>query len=100
MLNKMRSHQAWLKWTIAAAGAGMVLYLIPTVGGGMFGVGEDTVAVVEGQKINLKDFQRQLNQRMQMFRGSSNLSPQMLKQLGIDQQGLQEMRDDRGSIAA
>ena len=23
MLNKMRSHQAWLKWTIAAAGAGM-----------------------------------------------------------------------------
>jgi len=99
MLNKMRSHQAWLKWTIAAAGAGMVLYLIPTVGGGMFGVGEDTVAVVEGQKINLKDFQRQLNQRMQMFRGSSNLSPQMLKQLGIDQQVLQEMLDDRATIA-
>jgi peptidyl-prolyl cis-trans isomerase D len=95
----MRSHQAWLKWTIAAAGAGMVLYLIPTVGGGMFGVGEDTVAVVEGQKINLKDFQRQLNQRMQMFRGSSNLSPQMLKQLGIDQQVLQEMLDDRATIA-
>jgi threonine synthase len=99
MLNSMRRHRAWLKWTIGAAGLGMVLYLIPTVGGSMFGAGEDTVATVEGQKINLKDFQRQLNQRLQMFRGSSNLSPQMLKQLGIDQQVLQEMLDDRATIA-
>ncbi len=99
MLNKMRSHQAWLKWTIAAAGLGMVLYLVPTVGSGVFGTGEDTVASVEGQKINLKDFQRQLNQRMAMFRGSNNISPQMLKQLGIDQQVLQEMLDDRATIA-
>ena len=99
MLNRMRSHQGWLKWTIGAAGLGMVLYLIPSVGGGIFGAGEDTVASVEGQKINLKDFQRQLNQRMQMFRGSNNLSPQMLKQLGIDQQVLQEMLDDRATIA-
>jgi peptidyl-prolyl cis-trans isomerase D len=99
MLNSMRRHQVWLKWTIVVAGVAMVAYLVPTLSRGTGGPGDETVATVDGQEINVRDFQRQLNQRMQMFRGSSNISPQMLKQLGIDQQVLQEMLDDRATIA-
>jgi peptidyl-prolyl cis-trans isomerase D len=98
MLNSMRRHQFWLKWSLAAVVVTFVWFYIPVIGGSAGGA-DDTIANVEGQQITVKEFQRQLNQRMQMFRGSSNISPQMLKQLGIDQQVLQEMIDDRATIA-
>jgi peptidyl-prolyl cis-trans isomerase D len=100
MLNTMRRHQFWLKWSLAAVVVTFIWFYIPVIGrsaGG--GVSEDTIARVDSEQITVREFQRQLNQRMQMFRGSSNMSPQMLKQLGIDQQVLQEMIDDRATIA-
>jgi peptidyl-prolyl cis-trans isomerase D len=99
MLNTMRRHQFWLKWILAAVVVTFVWFYVPVIGRSAGGAAEDTIATVEGEEITVRDFQRQLNQRMQMFRGSSNISPQMLKQLGIDQQVLQEMIDDRATIA-
>jgi peptidyl-prolyl cis-trans isomerase D len=99
MLNSMRRHQFWLKWSLAAVVVTFVWFYIPVIGRSATGGSEDTVATVEGQEITIREFQRQLTQRMQMFRGSSNISPQMLKQLGIDQQVLQEMLDERATIA-
>jgi peptidyl-prolyl cis-trans isomerase D len=99
MLNSMRRHQFWLKWSLAAVVVTFVWFYIPVIGRSATGGPEDTIASVEGQDITIREFQRQLNQRMQMFRGSNNISPQMLKQLGIDQQVLQEMLDERATIA-
>src|SRR6266540_565996 len=99
MLNSMRRHRFWLKWSLAAVVVTFVWFYIPAFSRSVGGASDDTIANVEGQQITVREFQRQLNQRMQMFRGSSNISPQMLKQLGIDQQVLQEMIDDRATIA-
>jgi peptidyl-prolyl cis-trans isomerase D len=100
MLNTMRRHQFWLKWILAAVVVTFVWFYVPVVGRSVGGGADDnTIATVEGQEITIREFQRQLNQRMQMFRGNNNISPQMLKQLGIDQQVLQEMIDDRATIA-
>jgi peptidyl-prolyl cis-trans isomerase D len=99
MLNTMRRHQFWLKWSLAAVVVTFIWFYIPVIGRSAGGVSEDTIARVDSEEITVREFQRQLNQRMQMFRGSSNMSPQMLKQLGIDQQVLQEMIDDRATIA-
>jgi peptidyl-prolyl cis-trans isomerase D len=98
MLNSMRRHQFWLKWILALVVVTFIWFYVPVIGG-VAGNNGDTVAKVEGEEITVRDFQRQLNQRMQMFRGNNNVSPQMLKQLGIDQQVLQEMIDDRATIA-
>jgi peptidyl-prolyl cis-trans isomerase D len=98
MLDTMRRHQYWLKWSLAAVVVTFVAFYIPAFGRGG-GAQDDTIATIEGQHVTVREFQRQLNQRMQMFRGSNNISPQMLKQLGIDQQVLQELIDDRATIA-
>ncbi len=99
MLDTMRRHQFWLKWSLALVTVTFVAFYIPVFGRGAGGPGEDTVATVDDQHITVREFQRSLQQRMQMFRGSNNISPQMLKQLGIDQQVLQELIDDRATIA-
>jgi peptidyl-prolyl cis-trans isomerase D len=99
MLNTMRRHQFWLKWSLAAVVVTFIWFYIPVIGRSAGGASDDTIATIDREQITVRDFQRQLNQRMQMFRGSSNISPQMLKQLGIDQQVLQEMIDDRATIA-
>ncbi len=99
MLNTMRHHQFWLKWSLALVTVTFIWFYIPVIGRSAGGVSEDTIARVDSQQITVREFQRQLNQRMQMFRSNNNISPQMLKQLGIDQQVLQEMIDDRATIA-
>jgi peptidyl-prolyl cis-trans isomerase D len=98
MLDTMRRHQGYLKWLLLIVVVTFVWFYIPVFSRGAGG-GEDTVATVEGEHITVREFQRQLQQRMQMFRGSNNISPQMLKQLGIDQQVLQELIEDRATIA-
>jgi peptidyl-prolyl cis-trans isomerase D len=98
MLDTMRRHQSWLKWSLALVTVTFVAFYIPAFGRNGGGPGEDAVASVDGQHVTVREFQRQLQQRMQMFR-SNNMSPQMLKQLGIDQQVLQELIDDRATIA-
>ena len=98
MLDRMRRHKGWLKWSLALVALTMVLFLSPDFLTGTQGVVSrtDAVADVDGAPITVGEYQRVLNNRLQQFRASGgNLSEEMLKQLGIDRQVLQSLIDER-----
>jgi peptidyl-prolyl cis-trans isomerase D len=105
MLDRMRRHKSWLKWSLALVVFAFILFYIPAfLGRGDSGAGDtgsDMVARVDGRTITLLDFQRAYQAQIQVYRGAygGNISEQMLKQLGIDQQILQQMVDEEASLA-
>ena len=61
----------------------------------------DTVAVVEGQEIRADEFRRTYQAQLQAYRQAygGKMNEQLLKQLGVDQQILQQMVDERAALA-
>jgi peptidyl-prolyl cis-trans isomerase D len=106
MLDRMRRHRGSLKWILALVVLAFVIFYIPAFlgkggGGPGGGASSDTVATVDGHEITASEFQRAYQAQIQMYRGAygGNVSDQMLKQLGIDQQILQQMVDEQASLA-
>ncbi len=105
MLDRMRRHKGWLKWSLALVVFAFIIFYIPAFFGrgddGSGGLGSDVVASVDGRNISIADFQRAYQTQIQMYRSAygGNVSDQMLKQLGIDQQILQQMVDEEASLA-
>ncbi len=106
MLDRMRRHKAWLKWSLALVVLAFIIFYIPAFlgqGGTSGGDGSlsDVVATVEGREITVAEFQRAYQAQIQTYRSAygANVSEQMLKQLGIDQQILQQMVDEQASLA-
>jgi peptidyl-prolyl cis-trans isomerase D len=104
MLDRMRRHKGWLKWSLALVVLAFIVFYIPD-----FLSMQDTatgdatpgraVASVGDRVITAADFTRVYNTQMQAYRnaygGSVNL--QMLKQLGVDRQILQQLIDEEVS---
>jgi peptidyl-prolyl cis-trans isomerase D len=106
MLDRMRRHKAWLKWSLAIVVLAFIIFYIPAfLGQDDTGQGGPSwnaaVAVVEGREISVAEFQRAYATQIQMYRGAygGNINEQMLKQLGIDQQILQQLVDEQASLA-
>jgi len=102
MLDRMRRHKGWLKWSLAIVVLAFILLYIPSfLGGGSDGGSSDVIAKVEGSTITAEEFRRTYQAQLQAYRGAygGNISEQMLKQLGIDQQILQQMVDERAAMA-
>src|SRR5260221_6042483 len=103
MLDRMRRHKSWLKWSLGLVCLAFVIFYIPDFlrGSGADAASTDTVAVVEGQPIKAEEFRRTYQTQLQAYRSAygNNMSEQLLKQLGIDQQILQQMVDERAALA-
>src|SRR5438093_551410 len=103
MLDRMRRHRDWLKWRLFLVCVAFVLFYIPDFlrGSGADASSSDTVAVVEGREITSGEFRRTYQAQLQAYRSAygNNMSEQLLKQLGIDQQILQQMVDERAALA-
>ncbi|HEX7486979.1 MAG TPA: SurA N-terminal domain-containing protein [Vicinamibacterales bacterium] len=105
MLDRMRRHKGWLKWSLALVVLAFIIFYIPAFLGrgdsGQGGAPSDTVASVDGRDISVAEFQRTYQAQIQMYRSAygGNVSEQMLKQLGIDQQILQQMVEEQASLA-
>src|SRR5947209_6018326 len=103
MLDRMRRHRDWLKWSLCLVCVAFVLFYIPDFlrGSGADASSSDTVAVVEGREITSGEFRRTYQAQLQAYRSAygNNLSDQLLKQLGIDQRILQQMVDERAALA-
>jgi peptidyl-prolyl cis-trans isomerase D len=103
MLDRMRRHRDWLKWSLGLVCVAFVLFYIPDFlrGTGADAASSDTVAKVEGREITAGDFRRTYQAQLQAYRSAygNNMSEQLLKQLGIDQQILQQMVDERAALA-
>jgi peptidyl-prolyl cis-trans isomerase D len=103
MLDRMRQHRNWLKWSLFIVCVAMVIFFIPnflTDPSGNLGL-TNTVAVVEGQEIRGDEFQRTYQAQLAAYRSAygANMSDQLLRQLGVEQQILQQMVDERAALA-
>jgi peptidyl-prolyl cis-trans isomerase D len=103
MLDRMRRHRDWLKWSLGLVCVAFVLFYIPDFlrGSGADATSGDTVAKVDGREITSADFRRTYQAQLQAYRSAygGNMSDQLLKQLGIEQQILQQMVDERAALA-
>ena len=103
MLDRMRRHRDWLKWSLGLVCVAFVLFYIPDFlrGSGADAASSDTIAKVEGREITSADFRRTYQAQLQAYRSAygGNMSDQLLKQLGIEQQILQQMVDERAALA-
>jgi peptidyl-prolyl cis-trans isomerase D len=103
MLDRMRRHKSWLKWSLGLVCLAFVIFYIPDFlrGTGADAASTDTVAIVDGQPIRAEEFRRTYQTQLQAYRSAygSNMSEQLLKQLGVDQQILQQMVDERAALS-
>jgi len=103
MLDRMRRHKAWLQWSLVLVVLAFIIFYIPDFlrGSGTDASSGDTIAKVEGRAITSGEFRRTYQAQLQAYRSAygGQMSEQLLKQLGIEQQILQQMVDEQASIA-
>jgi peptidyl-prolyl cis-trans isomerase D len=103
MLDRMRRHKGWLKWSLAVVVVSFVLLYIPSFmrEGAQGASNSSVVADVDGQEITAAEFRRVYQQQMQAYRQSygANVDERLLKQLGIDQRIVQQMVQEQASLA-
>jgi peptidyl-prolyl cis-trans isomerase D len=110
MLDRMRRHKGWLKWSLGLVVVTFVLLYVPDFLGGrgrysLQGTGAadlgDTIASVEGRRITAGEFRRTYLNQVQAYQNAygGQMNEQLLKQLGIDQRILQQMIDEEVALA-
>ena len=101
MLDRMRRHKGWLKWSLALVVLTFVLLYIPQLTNTTGAARGEVLAEVEGEEITVGDFQSRYQAQLQAYRNAygSQLSEQLLRQLGIEQQILQQLVDEQAMVA-
>ena len=102
MLDKMRRHKGWLKWSLGLVVVAFIA-LIPGVGMspmGTDGLPSDVIARVGEYEISLLDFREAYNTQLNNYRLQSGgeVSEEVLRSLGIDRQILQQMIDEYAAL--
>jgi peptidyl-prolyl cis-trans isomerase D len=103
MLDSMRRHKNWLKWSLALVVLAFIALYFPSymnTGTTIGATPSDVVATVDGQDIRGADFQRRYQNQIQAYQQQygGNINEQLLRQLGIDQQILQQMVDEQAAL--
>jgi peptidyl-prolyl cis-trans isomerase D len=102
MLDRMRRHKNWLKWSLALVVVAFVLLYIPDFMAqpGTGAATGDTIAQVAGHKITAGEFRRIYDAQLESYRNAygDSISESLLKQLGIDQQILQQLIDEQAAL--
>jgi peptidyl-prolyl cis-trans isomerase D len=105
MLDRMRQHKGWLKWSLALVVLTFIIFYIPDfleseTTGATGATSRETIATVDGHNLFAGEFQQryvaQMQAYQQQFGGSMN--QQLLRQLGVDQQVLAQMVDEQVSV--
>jgi peptidyl-prolyl cis-trans isomerase D len=103
MLDRMRRHRHWLKWSLAIVVLAFILLYIPNEWLGQQSAADSSAAVasVDGREITVGRFRRAYQQQMQAFRANygGNMDERMLKQLGIDRRIVQQMVEEEAALA-
>src|SRR5919198_3823216 len=104
MLDTMRRHKNWLKWSLFIVVLAFIALYFPSYMNTGTTIGaspSDVVATVNGTDIRGVDFQRRYQNQIQAYQQQygGNINQQLLRQLGIDQQILQQMVDEQAALA-
>ncbi len=103
MLDRMRRHKNWLKWSLAIVVVAFVALYIPSFledtanSAGPNGV----VATVEGRDITVTRFRRAYVTQLNAFRNAygGNLDERFLRQMGIEQRIVQQLIEEEAALA-
>jgi peptidyl-prolyl cis-trans isomerase D len=101
MLDRMRRHKGWLKWSLAIVILAFIVLYIPSFLKPDLAGNSDIVASVEGRDITVGRFRLAYQRQMQAYRTQfgGNVDERMLKQLGIDQRIVQQMIEEETALA-
>jgi len=101
MLDRMRRHKGWLKWSLAIVILAFIVLYIPSFLKTDTARNNDVVASVEGREITVGRFRQAYQRQMQAYRAQfgSDIDERMLKQLGIDQRIVQQMIEEETALA-
>jgi peptidyl-prolyl cis-trans isomerase D len=104
MLDRMRRHRNWLKWSLGIVVLAMVIFFIPNFFQNPLADAVNNpgnVAVVQGHEISADEYRRTYQAQIQAYRNAygAAMNDRLLKQLGVDQQILMQMVDERAALA-
>ena len=102
MLDRMRRHKNWLKWSLAIVVIAFVWLYIPSFMDNPAGAGNrDVVASVDGRDITVAQFRRAYQQQIQQYRQAygSSFDDRLLRQLGIEQRIVQQMIEEEVALS-
>ncbi|HXW03929.1 MAG TPA: peptidyl-prolyl cis-trans isomerase [Vicinamibacterales bacterium] len=102
MLDRMRRHKGWLKWSLAIVVIAFIWLYIPSFMDNPAGAGnQDVVATVDGREITVGRFRRVYQQQMLAYRNAygANMDERLLRQLGIEQRVVQQMIEEEMALA-
>jgi peptidyl-prolyl cis-trans isomerase D len=102
MLDRMRRHKNWLKWSLAIVVVAFVWLYIPSFMDSPAGAGnQDVVATVDGRDITVARFRRAYQQQMQAYRNAygANMDDRLLRQLGVEQRIVQGMIEEELALS-
>jgi peptidyl-prolyl cis-trans isomerase D len=104
MLDRMRRHRNWLKWSLGLVVLAFVVFYIPdflqqdtaTVGASA----REVIAEVDGRPLTAGEFQQRYVAQVQAYRTQfgGSMNDQLLRQLNVDQQILTQMIDEEVAV--
>jgi peptidyl-prolyl cis-trans isomerase D len=106
MLDRMRRHKGWLKWSLGFVVVAFIAFFIPDFmqqDSGISAVGaapREIVADVGGQTVTAGEFQQRYFAQVQQYRAQfgGSMNEQLLRQLGVEQQVLTQMIDEQVAV--
>jgi peptidyl-prolyl cis-trans isomerase D len=102
MLDRMRRHKNWLKFSLVAVVGTFILLYVPSFlnSPGAGAAPGDAIATVGGRKITVDTYRRAYQTQVQALRNAygASLNDQMLKQLGIGQRIVQQLIDEEAVL--
>ena len=99
MLDRMRRHKGWLKWSLGLVVLAFVFLYVPALVQPVppaIGALDDVLAEVGDQDITVGEFQTLYRQQLQNYQAQSGgqITVEILQSMGIDRQLLQQMIDE------
>ena len=102
MLDRMRRHKNWLKWSLALVVLAFIALYIPATNNSANGAGmNDAIATVEGNNVTVGQFRRAYARQMEAYRSAygATMDERLLRQLQIDQRIVSQLVEEEISIA-
>ncbi len=101
MLDRMRRHKNWLKWSLFLVVVAFVMLYIPSFLQDTGAGSNSVVATVEGQDITVNRFRRAYQQQVSAYRNAMgpNFDERMLRQFGVEQRVVQQLIEEEAALA-